>query len=241
MEKDDESLSEKIRLELGSLYVTQKREAIKRLMTNPKSFTNIILLYRRFNDNLALFSDNMDFIYFKTAYDSLSTLYPNSVYVKALKNDADNLHNMMELSNKIAQASELAYPDLELPDAESQMHRLSELQGKPFILLFWTASNAEQKMYNLELKKIYERYAGKGLNIYQVCIDTDKALWASVVKEQNLPWINVCDGLGTSSPALITYAVQRIPVMFIFDSNGDIVEKDKFDINELNRTVARLL
>ena len=241
MEKDDESLSEKIRLELGSLYVTQKREAIKRLMTNPKSFTNIILLYRRFNDNLALFSDNMDFIYFKTAYDSLSTLYPNSVYVKALKNDADNLHNMMELSNKIAQASELAYPDLELPDAESQMHRLSELQGKPFILLFWTASNAEQKMYNLELKKIYERYAGRGLNIYQVCIDTDKALWASVVKEQNLPWINVCDGLGTSSPALITYAVQRIPAMFIFDSNGDIVEKDKFDINELNRTVARLL
>ena len=228
-EADDRPLYERLNKEINSLYVTEKREAIKRIMSNPKSFTNVILLYRRFSDNLALFADNMDFIYFKTAYDSLSPLYPNSAYVKSLKNDADNLQRLVELGNRLSEASELAYPELEMPDTESRMHKLSSLQGKPFILLFWSAANAEQKMYNLELKKIYDRYAGAGLNIYQVCVDSDKALWASVVKEQQLPWINVCDGRGASSQALATYALQRIPAMFIFDSEGNIVEKDQFD------------
>lgn len=239
-EADDRPLYERLNKEINSLYVTEKREAIKRIMSNPKSFTNVILLYRRFSDNLALFADNMDFIYFKTAYDSLSPLYPNSAYVKSLKNDADNLQRLVELGNRLSEASELAYPELEMPDTESRMHKLSSLQGKPFILLFWSAANAEQKMYNLELKKIYDRYAGAGLNIYQVCVDSDKALWASVVKEQQLPWINVCDGRGASSQALATYALQRIPAMFIFDSEGNIVEKDQFDTAKLSRTLARL-
>lgn len=240
MEEKNETLSREISRQIGALYVAQKREAIKRLMTNPKSFTNIILLYRRFNDKLPLFNDNMDFIYFKTAYDSLSLLYPNSVYIKALKKDADRLENMLELSNKLAAASESAFPELELPDTESRMHKLSELEGKPFMLLFWTSSNADQKMYNLDLKRIYEKFYGKGFQIYQVCIETDKALWASVIKEQKLPWINVCDGLGTSSPALMAYAVQRIPAMFLFNGKSEIVAKDKFDLKELEKAIEGL-
>lgn len=240
MERKNETLSKEISRQIGALYIAQKREAIKRLMTNPKSFTNIILLYRRFNDNLPLFDDNMDFIYFKTAYDSLSLLYPNSVYIKALKKDADRLENMLELSNKLAVASECAFPELELPDTESKMQKLSKLEGKPFMLLFWTSSDADQKMYNLDLKRIYEKFCGNGFRIYQVCIETDKALWASVVREQKLPWINVCDGLGNSSPALIAYAVQKIPAMFLFNGEGGIVAKDKFNLKELEKTIEGL-
>lgn len=41
------------------------------------------------------------------------------------------------------------------------------------------------------LLPVYDKYHSKGLEIYSVGVTADKALWASVVKNQNLPWINV--------------------------------------------------
>ena len=63
-------------------------------------------------------------------------------------------------------------------------------------------------MMNLDfLLPVYETYRDKGLEIYAVSLDTDKGVWANAVKNQKLSWVNVCDGLGTASPALTLYNV----------------------------------
>ena len=53
-------------------------------------------------------------------------------------------------------------------------------------------------------------------------IDTDKAAWATVVKNQKLPWINVCDGNGSASTSLSLYNVNSIPTAY-FIVDGDLV------------------
>ena len=89
--------------------------------------------------------------------------------------------------------------------------------------MFWTVADANQKMFNYELLEVYNKYKSAGLEIYQVSIDTDKTAWATTVKEQNMPWISVCDGRGAASIAVASYNVATIPSIFVFNKQGDII------------------
>ena len=46
-------------------------------------------------------------------------------------------------------------------------------------------------------------------------MNPDKSAWASVVKAQKLPWINVNDGLGAASPSVMLYNVAEVPSSFL--------------------------
>ena len=110
------------------------------------------------------------------------------------------------------------------------------MAGKPFILLFWDPSKNEQKMFNAELEQIYNQFKGRGLEIYSVCITSDKAYWNSIVSR--FPWINVCDGMGVNSPALVAYNISTLPTLFIFNKKGEIAARDIFDKNGLTKAVS---
>lgn len=234
----DSDGAKRIRYELGRLYAKEKQNSIVSIVNNPYSFTNITLLYRQFTENLPLFAELTDGIYFMQVADSLKRLFPNSPYVKLIEKEAVNFTNSMELREKINTASEVSFPEITMTDVNAESQSLSSLQGRPFILLFWDAEQTAQKMLSAELESIYKKYSGKKLEIFSVCITTDKSYWAQIVKR--LPWINVCDGKGTSSPVLSSYNISQLPTMFIFDRNGEIVGKDIYDMNNLDALISRL-
>lgn len=239
-ERGDSKGYEELGKELGRHFIMYKRAAVSDIMSAPYSFSNVSLLYQKLSDNLPLFGDMYDIAYFKRVYDSLSVIYPESVYVTSLKEDIAKFEKTISLSHKLNEAGETAYPELSLPDTKGEVQKLSSLLGKPFILVFWSSQLADQKMFNHDLKEVYKKFNPKGLEIYQVSADIDKTLWATVVKEQELPWINVCDGLGAQSAALNTYGVTTIPMMFVFDKEGNIVAKNLFDKGVLERSLNKL-
>ena len=73
-----------------------------------------------------------------------------------------------------------------------------------------------------------------------MCISADKALWASVVKSQDLPWINVNDGLGSASPAIRLYNVSAVPTSYLI-ADGEIVSSAIKDAAGLRRQLDKLL
>lgn len=228
-----------LQVELSKFFVKYKRSALVEMMKEPASLANITLLYQKFNDDLTVFGDVHDLVYFRSIYDSLKVVYPNSMYVRGLKDEVDKYQKAFEFNNKLTLAGETAFPEISMPDINGQTRKLSELSGKPFILFFWTSTLDGQKMFNHELKELYAKYNPKGLEIYQVSADVDKTQWATVVKEQALPWINVCDGRGTASVALNTYAVAQLPTMMVFDKEGNVVAKNIFDKAKLDREIGR--
>ncbi len=234
----DDANAQRIREELGKLYVKEKQSSVVKLIQNPNSFTNITLLFRQFNENLPLFASLTDGIYYMQVADSLKKIYPDSPYVKALEKEAEEFGKSMELREKLRQAGHTAFPDIKMTDVNSNTVELSSLLGHPFILLFWSTQESSQKMLNAELETIYNKFASKGLEIFSVCCDTDRTYWAQIVKR--LPWINVCDGKGSSSEALRNYNVTEIPTLFLFDREGDIVARDLFDLKELEAAISKL-
>ena len=119
------------------------------------------------------------------------------------------------------------------------MRSLSDLSGKAILLVFWSTTDVNQKLFNRELLDIYDRYSSLGFEIYQVCVDTDKTAWSGAVANQELPWINVCDGLGSASPAVTTYNIREVPSVFLIDKSGTIVARDIFD-SKLEKAIAAI-
>ena len=147
----------------------------------------------------------------------------------------------MELAARLDTADEIGYPDITLPDVKGQKVRLSDVDAKVILVQFWTATEAAQKMFNMDvLKSLYDDFHGKGFEIYQVSLDPDKNLWANVVKEQNLPWINVCDALGARSQYAALYNLPALPATFII-SDGALVDGKVVDEKSLRKLLATLL
>lgn len=229
----DEETAKALRQDMGRLYVKYKQSIIKQILGNPYSFSNIPALYQNFLTNLPLFAEFTDGLILKRVYDSLVTKYPHSAYVMHLKKEADAFDRNVEMEQKLLEAGVSSFPNITLPDINSKPRELKELEGRPFILYFWGAADVNQKLFNNQLKDIYAAYNPKGLEIYQVSVDTDKAMWATAVKEQQLPWINVCDGASGSSKAIITYNITTVPSLFIFDKEGNMVARDIFNDAQL--------
>ncbi|MDR2854443.1 MAG: peroxiredoxin family protein, partial [Prevotellaceae bacterium] len=197
--KNYEILYEKINLELGKIYVKQKRDALRFIYNHPTSFASIAALYQKYSTGLSVFIADNDALYFKKLYDTLQPLYPRSEYMTELRTEYEHRLNAVTVQALMEDISEIGFPDLELPDSYAQKVKLSALKGKTILVYFWSAASTAQRMDNNELRKWYDRYADKGFEIYQIAIDNDKPAWAKLVKEQNNPWIQVCDGYGINS------------------------------------------
>lgn len=222
-------------------YVNYKKALIKHILEHPKSISSAVLPFQKFNDNLPVFNEETDVILMGQLCDSLQTVYPTSPYVVALADEVNRRKAAFDFRQKVSQIETLSYPELSMPDVNGESQVLSSLDGKVIILAFWSASQIENKMFNQELIDVYNRLHGAGLEVYQVSLDVDKSKWASTVKSQNLPWISVNDGLGTSSPACTKYNISYLPAMFVFNRQGDIVGKDVYDINVLENLVKKYL
>lgn len=209
--------------QLGKVFVKHKQNMIRNVMQNPYSFANIQALYQTFVQGLPVFGAENDYMLVQRVHDSLQTVYPGSVYLKSLQEQVASAKAAMAFAEKLSNAQETSFPNISLPDINAKNVELASLEGKPFILMFWVSADVNQKMFNNDLLDIYRKYSKSGLEIYQVAIDTDKTAWATAVKEQNLPWISVCDGKGAASPALATYNIYSVPSIFVFDRKGDIV------------------
>lgn len=222
-------------------YIQYYREAVKYVMNNPHSLTVVPVLFQNVNPDLPVFSQTTDALHFRNALDSLSAVYPDSKYVKALERETTRREGILGFDSRLSMASEAEYPDIKSKDINGNEVSLQALDSKAVILFFWTVTDPESKILNQETyKPVYQDYHDKGLEIFAVSLDTDKAAWASVVKSQELPWVNVNDGLGASSPAATLYNVTSLPRAYLI-LDGKIVDRRVEGEKALRRELDKVL
>ena len=91
----------------------------------------------------------------------MSTVYPSSPYISSLADDIKRREQYLTLESKIQSVGEMNYPDISLYDQNAKVRNLSELDGKVIILSFWSTTEPTHKIFNAELKEIYDRYKNR--------------------------------------------------------------------------------
>lgn len=240
-ENGDQAEISRLKRELGTLYVKCKQNAIKYIYTHPKSLSVIPVLYQKTSSGLPVFAQATDAILMERVYDTLRTVYPASPYLVSLADEVSLRRNALEIQNHMASAEEVDFPEIVLSDVNGQQQSLTALKGNVIVLMFWDASNVQQRVYNTDLKMLYEKYHRRGLEIYQVGLNSNKTAWAMQVKEQGLPWISVCDPAAGASVGAMLYNITQLPAMYVISRDGSIQSRDVFDMRMLENEIRRLL
>ncbi|HPF50649.1 MAG TPA: TlpA disulfide reductase family protein [Draconibacterium sp.] len=193
---------------------------------NPFSMASVLALYQKFDNNNPNYIIR-DLQVMRTAASALNSIYPNSEQVQALYNNTLQYVRQEQAARmrKIIEEQGQNSPDIVLPDPSGKDVALSSLKGKPVLLQFWAAVDRNSRIQNPVLVELYKKYSGKGLQIYQVSVDQNRAEWVDAIDKDKLTWINVGDMQGCKV-VVGNYNVQAIPYNYLLDKDGIIVGKN---------------
>ncbi|MCU0458412.1 MAG: AhpC/TSA family protein [Bacteroidales bacterium] len=204
---------------------TQRKFNIKFIIENISSMSAIQALYQRIDENTYVLYQPRDLQYLKIVSDSLSVRYPVSRHVRALKENVTTELNRMYIDRMATLASQLPGTNTkpELPDINDRMISVSSLKGKYVLVSFWSTASPESMNELPVLRSIYNAYHSRGLEIYQVSLDTDIERWKNVVRFEEIPWISVRE----ADPERPVYSrmmnITSLPSNLLYDQEGNII------------------
>ncbi len=229
-------------MDQNALYIKYNRECRVFIATHPDSKALVDVLLQTMPDGeTPVFFDLKDAILFNSVHSHLSELYPDSEHVKKLGEAAAVRTEQMELQNKLDAAEQVGYIDIALKNDNSEIVRLSEVEGRLIMVYFWSLTDARQMMYSRNvLLPVYEKFHSRGFEIYSVSLDVDRASWAKDVYEQKYPWVQVNDPAGPVSSYVGYYNIQSLP-WAVFIKDGEIVPAQVGDQASLEKFIASQL
>ncbi len=176
--------------------------------------------------------------------ENLKTQYPDNSVSAEFSNFAANMKKNydMQQSKYRVRLGEMA-PDIELPDVNGKLRKLSDLRGQVVLLDFWASWCGPCRRSNPKVVETYHKYKDKGFTVFNVSLDgidertkarfpvdqldnqlkTSKKRWIDAIKKDQLVWDNhVSDLKKWDSAAAALYGVRSIPSTFLIDKEGKI-------------------
>lgn len=181
---------------------------------------------------------------FAAVATNLDLFYPEAERTKNLKSIAlKGMRNTRPaqpvdysaLEGKITEASII---DIELPDIDGAVRRLTDLKGKVVMLDFNVYGHPQSSARVLVMRELYDKYVAQGLEIYQVSLDGDEHFWKTAV--ENIPWVCVRSIDAPYSKEANLYGVQELPTYFLINRAGEVVMRDAM-VEDLEKELKRLL
>lgn len=228
----------------GAEYVEFKKELVGQILANPSSVLAYYIINKHIGD-VPVFSpaDKNDVRIIGAVANAYNAFKPNDPRTKLLvatflSNRQIEIPNTAGLDTIVATEAKIL--DIELPDRNGNMQKLSDVtsKGNVVVLSFTAYSLENSPAYNKLLSDIYSKYSSRGFEIYQVGLDSDVAQWK--LSANNLPWITVYDEAGTNSNNVIKYNVGAVPMSYVIDRSGEIQSR-VIDQTQLDSEVAKLL
>lgn len=212
----------------------------------PNTAAAYFALFQKLNDYLIFdpLNNKDDVKCFAAVATSLNNSFPHAIrsknlyniVIKGMKNTRQPQAKPLEIPQE--KIVETGIIDIALRDVQGNVRKLTDLKGKVVLLDFTVFQSPAGAPHNLMLRELYNEYASKGLEIYQVSLDADEHYWKT--SAANLPWVCVRDGNGVYSTNVAVYNVRQVPSVFLINRNNELKMRGE-DIKDLQSAVKSLL
>ncbi len=221
-----------------------KKTAREYIYSAPMSMVAYYALFQQI-DGLLFFDlyDKEDSKAYGAVATSFDHFYPESPRSKHLYNLALQSIKVIRSQRPVdldgVKTQEVNYLDIELPDIKGENVKLSSLAEGKVVLINFTAYMSEwSPELNMAFGDLYVKYHEKGLEIYQISLDSDVHFWKNAAS--NLPWACVRDPQSVYSQIAALYNVKQLPAIFILDRKGNLVKRVD-DVRTLEEDIKRAL
>ena len=209
-EKNEQAIAEMYQTMVGQEY-------INRVTTNYATLNNFYkaTVLRQKDTFLApilmlRFGGNIDKTQ-RSLYDAMSDEAKQSYYGREVKNYVYPPTMIGNIAPTVAVMTR---------DGKEKLLSFTHQTNRYLLLDFW-ASWCEPCLNEVpNLKRLYEKYHSKGLDIIGLSVDRQLEEWKETLDEMEEPWCNYID---IDKQAIMEYQVQYIPSIFIMDSTGKII------------------
>lgn len=241
-----------------TLTLAEREEKIKQVVQDYKSDVKLRFIQNRYgaaSSYYAMFqmtggqmvfnpvSDPSDITWFAALANSWQLFYPESPRTANLLNIVEQGHKntrkrVLEINMDDEKVSETGIVDMGFPDKVGVERRLSHFKGHVVLLDFTAYAMQGSQERTLALRELYNRYHARGLEIYQVSLDSDEHYWKTV--SEQLPWVCVWDSEGLQNDLVGIYNLQTLPTWFLIDRNNDLVGRMEY-MGNLEEEIQKLL
>ena len=233
--------------QLSALVNDYKEEVkVSTIFAHPNTSAAYFALFQQLNGYLLFdpLNSKDDVKCFAAVATSLYNRYPHAtrsknlynIVIKGMKNTRKPQQKVIEIPEEKINTTGVI--DITLRDIKGEVKKLSELKGKVVLLDFTIYQTAVSASHNYLLRDLYDKYAAKGLEIYQISLDADEHFWKTTAL--NLPWKCVRDSQGIYSNIALAYNVQAVPTLFLINRKNELSARGE-TIKDLEAAVKALL
>lgn len=239
--------NDEVQEKLAVLFDTYKNDVkLRYIFAAPNTAAAYFALFQRVNNFLIFdpLSNKEDVKCFAAVATSLTNYYPHAtrtknlynLAIKGMRNTRPPKETVLALEEHKIQ--ETGVIEIKLKDMKGNIRTLTELKGKVVLLDFTAYQTNVSATHNFWLRDLHDKYHSKGLEIYQVSLDTDEHFWKT--SADNLPWICVRDPNGIYSSIAGLYNVQEVPTYFLINRKNELSVRGE-DIKDIDATIKGLL
>ena len=223
---ENEHLDKEIKPYYEKLKLETDREKARKLFAEVK---NIQLNYAINNSHSYVSAELINFHSRKLPIDSLKMFYAGldqiikeSIYGLDIQESIESYTFI-----PIVDSGDVA-PGFSSENSDGNVLSLNQFKGKTVLLDFGAAWCGPCKEEIPEVKRIFDKYHSKGLEIIGVSFDKDKTIWKENIKNEKLDWHHIYEGIENwrvENGIRKSYQVQAIPAYILIDKNGLIIDR----------------
>lgn len=183
-------------------------------------------LYDEYASMIPQYRKSNALVVYLYSYYASATMQKQMEMINSFDKSMRNNYFIKQMLEKMEQvkACEVGQPapDFELISDKGESVKLSSLKGKYVLIDFWASWCGPCKKEIPNLKKVYEEYKDKGLQLIGVSIDDSEARWRKAIEEEQLHYLQLLDA---KKVTMKLYDYQGIPFIILLSPEGVILAK----------------
>lgn len=241
-DKNSLQLKDSLDYKALELFKNQRDSALALINENPDNFANVFILYQYFV-NQPLFDEFNDLEFYQWVLENLEKQYPSNEHIINLKMRINKVKTKIAERDSILSRLDIGKPapDFALPLWQSDSDFVLSLNiGHPVLLHFFAGASLSSVKDIANLKKILPQLYRYNTKIVTIFLDYDTETMKRAIEGEKINWTICYDLSSLHSPVAHLYAVDRLPMYYLIDAQGIIIDKafaiDSLDVSSLNIT-----